>query len=107
MLAAAAAYDLDDPALKTSFAGIDLASPIGLAAIFDKNRELIGATCVDLYSAFIYRGWSVARRINTEFAALLRQQHAAARAPDAGADARPVGARASPRKLQGSGSSIL
>src|SRR6478672_10834207 len=100
MLAAAAAYDLDDPALKTSFAGIDLASPIGLAAIFDKNRELIGATCVDLYSAFIYRGWSVARRINAEFAALLRQQHAAARAPDAGADARPVGARASPRKLQ-------
>ncbi|HJX22667.1 MAG TPA: hypothetical protein VJ454_16850, partial [Steroidobacteraceae bacterium] len=32
-----------------------------------------GATCVDLYSAFIYQGWSVARRINTELAALLRQ----------------------------------
>jgi dihydroorotate dehydrogenase len=51
-----------------------------------------GATCVDLYSAFIYQGWSVARRINTELAALLRQQHAAAHAPDAGAGARPVGA---------------
>ena len=32
-----------------------------------------GATCVDLYSAFIYQGWSVARRINLELAALLRQ----------------------------------
>jgi dihydroorotate dehydrogenase len=51
-----------------------------------------GATCVDLYSAFIYQGWSVARRINTELAALLRQQHAAAHAPDAVAGARPAGA---------------
>ena len=51
-----------------------------------------GATCVDLYSAFIYRGWSVARRINTELAALLRQQHAAAHATDAVAGARPAGA---------------
>jgi dihydroorotate dehydrogenase (fumarate)/dihydroorotate dehydrogenase len=49
-----------------------------------------GASCVDLYSAFIYRGWSVARRINTELAALLRQQHAAAPASSEGA--RPVGA---------------
>src|SRR6476620_5173112 len=39
MLAAAAAYDLDDPALRTSFAGIDLASPIGLAAIFGASRS--------------------------------------------------------------------
>jgi dihydroorotate dehydrogenase (fumarate)/dihydroorotate dehydrogenase len=31
-----------------------------------------GATCVDLYSAFVYQGWSVARRINLELAALLR-----------------------------------
>jgi dihydroorotate dehydrogenase (fumarate)/dihydroorotate dehydrogenase len=51
-----------------------------------------GAACVDLYSAFIYQGWSVARRINTKLAALLRQQHAAAHAPDAGVGARPVGA---------------
>ena len=25
-----------------------------------------GATCVDLYSAFIYQGWDIARRINRE-----------------------------------------
>jgi dihydroorotate dehydrogenase len=25
-----------------------------------------GATCVDLYSAFIYQGWAIARRINRE-----------------------------------------
>src|SRR3954464_12396645 len=35
MLAAAAAFDVHDPVLKTSFAGIDLASPVGLAAGFD------------------------------------------------------------------------
>jgi dihydroorotate dehydrogenase len=34
-----------------------------------------GATCVDLYSAFVYQGWGVARRINTELAALLRRDH--------------------------------
>jgi dihydroorotate dehydrogenase len=51
-----------------------------------------GATCVDLYSAFIYQGWGVARRINTELAALLRQQHAAAHATGAMAGARAAGA---------------
>jgi dihydroorotate dehydrogenase (fumarate)/dihydroorotate dehydrogenase len=35
-----------------------------------------GATCVDLYSAFIYQGWGVARRINLELAALLRRETA-------------------------------
>jgi dihydroorotate dehydrogenase (fumarate)/dihydroorotate dehydrogenase len=30
-----------------------------------------GATCVDLYSAFIYQGWRVARDINRELAPLL------------------------------------
>jgi dihydroorotate dehydrogenase len=30
-----------------------------------------GATCVDLYSAFVYRGWSVARKINREFLAAM------------------------------------
>jgi dihydroorotate dehydrogenase (fumarate)/dihydroorotate dehydrogenase len=39
-----------------------------------------GATCVDLYSAFIYQGWGVARRINLELAALLRERDAAAHA---------------------------
>jgi dihydroorotate dehydrogenase len=38
-----------------------------------------GATCVDLYSAFIYQGWGVARRINLELAALLRERDAAAK----------------------------
>jgi dihydroorotate dehydrogenase len=32
-----------------------------------------GATCVDLYSAFIYRGWAVARMINRELLAGLGQ----------------------------------
>jgi dihydroorotate dehydrogenase (fumarate)/dihydroorotate dehydrogenase len=30
-----------------------------------------GAVCVDIYSAFIYRGWSVARDINRELAAAM------------------------------------
>jgi dihydroorotate dehydrogenase len=42
-----------------------------------------GATCVDIYSAFIYQGWSVARRINLELAALLREEKAAQRATTA------------------------
>jgi hypothetical protein len=41
-----------------------------------------GATCVDLYSAFIYQGWSVARRINLELASLLRQHNTAEHAAD-------------------------
>jgi dihydroorotate dehydrogenase len=28
-----------------------------------------GATCVDLYSAFIYQGWTIARDINRELVA--------------------------------------
>jgi dihydroorotate dehydrogenase (fumarate)/dihydroorotate dehydrogenase len=34
---------VDDPRLRTRFAGVDLASPVGLAAGFDKNCELISA----------------------------------------------------------------
>src|SRR3977135_1077104 len=45
-LAAVTAFDVDDPVLKTTFAGIDLASPVGLAAGFDKDCELIGALSV-------------------------------------------------------------
>jgi dihydroorotate dehydrogenase len=41
-----------------------------------------GATCVDLYSAFIYQGWSVARDINRELAAALGQAANVARAPE-------------------------
>ena len=33
-----------------------------------------GATCVDLYSAFVYRGWSVARDINRELLDALQGQ---------------------------------
>lgn len=47
-----------------------------------------GATCVDLYSAFIYQGWSVARRINLELASLLRRQSAPQTAVAAAAGAR-------------------
>src|SRR5215211_7848328 len=39
MLAAVTAFDVDDPVLKTTFAGIELASPVGLAAGFDKDCE--------------------------------------------------------------------
>jgi hypothetical protein len=50
-----------------------------------------GATCVDLYSAFIYQGWDVARRINRELAELLRSQPQLPRpASDAAAEAAPV-----------------
>jgi dihydroorotate dehydrogenase len=42
-LAALAELAVDDPRLRTRFAGVDLASPVGLAAGFDKNCELIGA----------------------------------------------------------------
>jgi len=34
---------VDDPRLRTRFAGVDLPSPVGLAAGFDKSCELIGA----------------------------------------------------------------
>ena len=50
-----------------------------------------GATCVDLYSAFIYQGWSVARRINLELASLLRQQNTAEHAAEAAAGTRRAG----------------
>src|SRR5262245_40306352 len=48
-----------------------------------------GATCVDLFSSFIYRGWSVARDINRELAPILRRPAAEAEAC-AGADARRI-----------------
>ena len=32
-----------------------------------------GAACIDLYSAFIYHGWSIARDINRELATALGQ----------------------------------
>jgi dihydroorotate dehydrogenase len=50
-----------------------------------------GATCVDLYSSFIYQGWSVARDINRELAPLIGQLAAETRAVD-GAHIRRVGA---------------
>ena len=43
MLSAAAGLEVDDPVLKTEFAGVELASPVGMAAGFDKDCELIGA----------------------------------------------------------------
>ena len=42
-LAGVAGLEVDDPRLRTRFAGVDLPSPVGLAAGFDKNCELIGA----------------------------------------------------------------
>jgi dihydroorotate dehydrogenase (fumarate)/dihydroorotate dehydrogenase len=49
-----------------------------------------GATCVDLYSAFIYQGWSVARRINMELAELLHEPNDAV-APVAAAQSSRAG----------------
>ena len=51
-----------------------------------------GATCVDLYSAFVYQGWTVARDINRDLvAAFARGAGEIARVPDGGiADARPT-----------------
>jgi dihydroorotate dehydrogenase len=43
VLAALEGLAVDDPRLRTRFAGVDLASPVGLAAGLDKNCELIGA----------------------------------------------------------------
>jgi dihydroorotate dehydrogenase len=45
-----------------------------------------GAACVDLYAAFVYRGWSVARDINGELLEALQGQSVAA--AGAGAPAR-------------------
>jgi dihydroorotate dehydrogenase len=42
-LAAAISLDVADPGLKTRFAGIEMSNPIGLAAGFDKNAELLDA----------------------------------------------------------------
>src|SRR6266508_2130025 len=50
-----------------------------------------GATCVDLYSAFIYQGWSVARDINRDLAPMLGRRAAETAAVE-GADTRRVGA---------------
>jgi dihydroorotate dehydrogenase (fumarate)/dihydroorotate dehydrogenase len=43
MLSALGALDVQDARLKTRFAGVDLPNPVGLAAGFDKNCELIDA----------------------------------------------------------------
>jgi dihydroorotate dehydrogenase (fumarate)/dihydroorotate dehydrogenase len=42
-LSAASQLVVDDPRLKTNFTGIELPNPVGLAAGFDKNAELLGA----------------------------------------------------------------
>jgi dihydroorotate dehydrogenase (fumarate)/dihydroorotate dehydrogenase len=42
-LASLEGLQVDDPRVHTQFAGVDLSSPVGLAAGFDKNCELIGA----------------------------------------------------------------
>ncbi len=42
-LAALAELEVEDPRLQTRFAGVDLRSPVGLAAGFDKDCELIAA----------------------------------------------------------------
>jgi dihydroorotate dehydrogenase (fumarate)/dihydroorotate dehydrogenase len=42
-LAAASGLAVVDPRLKTRFAGIEMSNPVGLAAGFDKNAELLGA----------------------------------------------------------------
>jgi dihydroorotate dehydrogenase len=43
MLSAASRLVVDDARLRTNFAGIELPNPVGLAAGFDKNAELLGS----------------------------------------------------------------
>lgn len=43
LLSAAGSLKVSDPRLTTIFAGIEMASPVGLAAGFDKNGDLVGA----------------------------------------------------------------
>jgi dihydroorotate dehydrogenase len=43
LLSAANGLQVTDPRLRTSFAGLELANPIGLAAGFDKNADLLDA----------------------------------------------------------------
>jgi dihydroorotate dehydrogenase len=42
-LSAASGLDVVDARLKTTFAGVELSNPVGLAAGFDKNAELVGS----------------------------------------------------------------
>jgi dihydroorotate dehydrogenase (fumarate)/dihydroorotate dehydrogenase len=41
VLSAAGGFKVSDPRLNTTFAGVDLSSPVGLAAGFDKNGDLL------------------------------------------------------------------
>jgi len=43
VLSATSRLEVDDPRLRTRFAGLDLPNPVGLAAGFDKNAELLGS----------------------------------------------------------------
>jgi dihydroorotate dehydrogenase (fumarate)/dihydroorotate dehydrogenase len=56
-----------------SGARIDIKGNGGISSAEDvlAMREA-GATCVDLYSAFIYQGWNVARHLNAELLRLLQ-----------------------------------
>ena len=43
VLSAASGLDVVDPRLNTTFAGVELSNPVGLAAGFDKDAELLGS----------------------------------------------------------------
>jgi dihydroorotate dehydrogenase len=60
-----------------------------------------GATCVDLYSAFVYQGWTVARDINRELASLWSQP-VSAKASAPGSSARAAEPVAADATLAGS-----
>src|SRR5262249_61703163 len=61
-LAAVVGLELADPRLRTRFAGIDLPNPVGLAAGFDKNCELIPAlSCLGFGSVTVGSSMPVPR----------------------------------------------
>jgi dihydroorotate dehydrogenase len=66
---------------------IDIKGNGGVSSAGDVIAMLnAGATCVDLYSAFVYAGWSVARDINRELPPALDRRLATAAATINGAD---------------------
>jgi dihydroorotate dehydrogenase (fumarate)/dihydroorotate dehydrogenase len=86
---------LENVTRATAFARgrIDIKGNGGVSSAGDVVAMLrAGATCVDLYSAFVYAGWSVARDINRELAPALDHYLAAKAATINGADMQQIGA---------------
>jgi dihydroorotate dehydrogenase len=84
LLSAASGLRVNDPRLRTSFAGIELPNPVGLAAGFDKNADLLGSlSCLGF--GFICVGSIMPEpRFGNPFPRLVRYQEAEAIADSMG-----------------------